>query len=590
MRNSEIGDAIIRIRGVRSLPPRVSIKLDPPSNGRKIVRRATDWPRGRFTPKSVRLVGDAAELVLDTAGKEFQALKPGTPVVITIPEIGVSHELRWPRLATPNPNADGGPPLNGHTEKDMGSRTLASARTAAAAAPQNTGSPRAVLSEGLERSRAVSRAEKVDAVSSNPKKTGSDELGGGSETDAKPAAGDEELIAKLAAQMDPKSERDETADPANATAKPLARSRKQLSDANSEAAQKDATEKADAQPSTDNAKAEAEPAKIIPLAQPLTQLASSADQDRPAHAGQTEKIAPDKQPDTKRGTPSPALARLPADKIRPPKQPATETSAEPHGKSGEKASDLGLPNTKPQTEKTHPVTLKHTPDQPVAERKPTQPVPVALRPEPAPLPANVKPRTAIGATMWLLSGAILATLAIGSALFVGARNPALVPAWAKPYMMAPSSEPSRFANLLSVPDTSPMGRDATTVDAGTALTLADRYLSGDGVTANRDEAKYWLRRVLSLEIGSPQFTWATTQLGTLYATPQNGAAPDFETARLLWEIAAARGDAVAMCFLGRIFERGLGTVTDQDRAASLYREAAARGGCQSPNTMTKSGS
>ena len=109
---------------------------------------------------------------------------------------------------------------------------------------------------------------------------------------------------------------------------------------------------------------------------------------------------------------------------------------------------------------------------------------------------------------------------------------------------------------------------------------ADQSLSGNNNAGpDRREAKFWLRKALSAGLADERLLWAMTQLGTLYASPAGGVA-DFDSARILWELAAANGDPVALCFLASLQEGGFGTPKNPAEALSLYRQAKARGGCR----------
>jgi hypothetical protein len=138
---------------------------------------------------------------------------------------------------------------------------------------------------------------------------------------------------------------------------------------------------------------------------------------------------------------------------------------------------------------------------------------------------------------------------------------------------------SRLAAILDVPARSPLGSTADGVDLAEALRRADASLSGGGATASRREARFWLRKALALGLGDERILWAMTQLGTLYAKPDDEA-PDYEAARTLWELAAAKGDPVASCFLASLHEHGLGFPRDPARALELYERARDRGGCR----------
>ncbi|MEZ5855557.1 MAG: tetratricopeptide repeat protein [Hyphomicrobiaceae bacterium] len=137
----------------------------------------------------------------------------------------------------------------------------------------------------------------------------------------------------------------------------------------------------------------------------------------------------------------------------------------------------------------------------------------------------------------------------------------------------------QLGHILDLPDTSPLGRPAQGVNLDEALRLADKGLYGPAQERNRAEAKYWLRKALSEGLGDRRLLWALTQLGTLYAKPEQGE-PDYAAARELWRIAAAKGDGVAMCFLASLAEHGLGMAADRQQALGLYRAAKAMGGCR----------
>jgi TPR repeat protein len=134
-----------------------------------------------------------------------------------------------------------------------------------------------------------------------------------------------------------------------------------------------------------------------------------------------------------------------------------------------------------------------------------------------------------------------------------------------------------FADMFAIATVSPKGRARKGVDLETGLGLADQYLSANGA-AERVEGEYWLKHSLSLALGDERIRWALTQLGSGYAAGTSGA-PDYAKARLLWEIAGQLGDPIALCFLGTIYERGLGVATDKGQALTWYARAKQAGGC-----------
>jgi TPR repeat protein len=132
--------------------------------------------------------------------------------------------------------------------------------------------------------------------------------------------------------------------------------------------------------------------------------------------------------------------------------------------------------------------------------------------------------------------------------------------------------------LLAASDRSPRGRSTADVGFAAALTLADRHLHGDDQPRDQPEASFWLRHALSLQLDTETTRWALTQLGTLHAAPEVGQ-PDYAKARLLWELAGALGDPVALCFNAALHEYGLGLPKQRDRAHGLYARAREAGGC-----------
>ena len=124
---------------------------------------------------------------------------------------------------------------------------------------------------------------------------------------------------------------------------------------------------------------------------------------------------------------------------------------------------------------------------------------------------------------------------------------------------------------------SPKGRSRRGVDLDAGLTLADQYLSGGG-EGDRTEGEYWLKHALSSALGDERLRWALTQLGSGYAAGTDGT-PDYGKARLLWEMAGQLGDPIALCFLGTLYERGLGVNTDRGQALTWYARAKQAGGC-----------
>ncbi|MFM2422565.1 MAG: hypothetical protein RL291_1095, partial [Pseudomonadota bacterium] len=141
--------------------------------------------------------------------------------------------------------------------------------------------------------------------------------------------------------------------------------------------------------------------------------------------------------------------------------------------------------------------------------------------------------------------------------------------------------PQAMGDVVRVGASSPRGRPADSVTLEQALSLADRNLHGVDQAVDREEARFWLRKALSLSLNTEQMTWAVTQLGALYAAPVTaGETPDYDKARTLWEISGAHGDPVAHCFIASLYEHGLGVAADKRSALRHFTEARRLGGCR----------
>lgn len=252
------------------------------------------------------------------------------------------------------------------------------------------------------------------------------------------------------------------------------------------------------------------------------------------------------------------------------------------------AGDRAIPGTVPATPKTLDVVAQEPPrlsELEIASTAPLTATALATSNPPtsrALVPAVLKPaaaprhRFAMGLPFGL--GFVVAALLTGLvALRQGGSGAA------PPVAGDGLSQAASLSDVFAVAIVSPRGRDAKGVDSAAALKLADETLHGANGAADPQEAAFWLRKSLSLSIGSPQHAWALTQLGTLYAQPTTGA-PDYAKARLLWEIAGDNGDAEALCFLGSLHEHGLGIAASKSKALAAYERSKAAGGCRDIDT------
>jgi TPR repeat protein len=126
---------------------------------------------------------------------------------------------------------------------------------------------------------------------------------------------------------------------------------------------------------------------------------------------------------------------------------------------------------------------------------------------------------------------------------------------------------------------SPAGVEATSFGRDASLQRANAFLHGLGQAVDRQEAAFWLRRAVAQSFSDPRNSWALTQLGSIYASPGATQQPDYAAAALLWELAGANGDPVALCFLGQMYRQGLGVRADKAAALQHYERAKSLGGC-----------
>ena len=242
-----------------------------------------------------------------------------------------------------------------------------------------------------------------------------------------------------------------------------------------------------------------------------------------------------------------------------------------------------------------------TPQKPVPSKPLTVAAPVALEvvpPPPMPTVRQVTPsagamgdasaRSRASRSPWpvvaafvlgcMLAGAAAVVAPISASRLASLTAPS-IPKAAEASVSAPVVGRG-LADILAVPESSPSGEPAGQVGLEEALRRADQSLTGTNLgDPDRREAKFWLRKALSASLGDERLLWAITQLGTLYASPE-GEAADFASARALWELAAAKDDPVALCFLASLFEAGLGVAKNAPEALSLYQRAKAHGGCR----------
>lgn len=144
---------------------------------------------------------------------------------------------------------------------------------------------------------------------------------------------------------------------------------------------------------------------------------------------------------------------------------------------------------------------------------------------------------------------------------------------------SPEDQPLPLRNVYEViaaGPLSPRGVAAAGVTPAKSLQLAHGLLHGPEAERDAEEAAYWLKHYLAGAQGGDSVRIALTQLGSAYAQPVRGER-DFASARIVWELSAALGDTVAMCFLGAMHEHGLGGPRTGSAAVTWYERASALG-------------
>jgi hypothetical protein len=134
--------------------------------------------------------------------------------------------------------------------------------------------------------------------------------------------------------------------------------------------------------------------------------------------------------------------------------------------------------------------------------------------------------------------------------------------------VATTPSPISLYDLLAVAPTSPLGTRAQNLSADLLNNQLRDQLGGRTLPKNRAEAAYWLKQVVAKGLTQSQVD-ALTTLGKLHIDDGRNATST-ESARLLWEIAAARDGCKALINLGYLAE------TDTSKSTGERREDALR--------------
>ncbi len=530
--DSDDGDVLIRLLDVFELPEAPEFRIDPLDDDARGDDRS-GWPTGKLTATKMRVGEKGVEMSVSADVMDWPALLPGTPVAVSVPSASIREELRWPSLAALH-SARRGIVVVSAEKRRAEIAARAKARRAElesmTAVRQSADAAASELPE-VESTTAVAVGEGLSRL--DVKRKGTMKLVASSDTAKSPTQFEQQaLLTPPTPETAPESKQksEEISPP---TVVP---------------------------PAVVPSGVVVEPDKVA--APPPASVRSSP----PAPMGRI--AAPASPTATDPPIPSYYAPNTTEANVAPAARVAARSpSATPPPLPVRSSPQIAASKAVAPAEQTHSLPA-HTPK-------------FLTRPgEQAPRPYTFQRAFGMG----FLVAAVLAlasTFALrGGGDFASLMSPqATEPPTTR--VAERNDQPSMLTSLsaiVAVPEISTRGEQAATIDLAGALSKADQSLSGTS-NADKDEAKYWLRRSLALGLGEQRLVWALTQLGTLYAAPAVGA-PDYASARTLWELAAAQGDPIALCFLASLHEHGLGGPKDEVRALVLYRNAKTHGGCR----------
>ncbi len=627
------GHAIIKLRGISILPPGATLRIDPIDES---LADDVGWPRGNITPLATRQTPDGLELSVGPDVVDAPLLEPGVPVTITVSDADVSAELVWPNLPVSTTATVSAPVVMTASqmaaEYAAAERSKAEAKRAASEAAAQRERERSAAAEVAKRDAAVAAA--IAAAVAGPT----------TQVSATPVSTTQALATQalatpalatpaLATPADGTTKSNGAVIEAATISAPSVTLFETLGEldyvlANHVMAKVEVATPADAvmRPETSRGK----PPGALATPRPSGNGATSPDHDEPLatlkrptgpnRAGPSPEatarntvvaptakssvaVAPSPQTIVNGKAASDTLSRL---EPKPSQGAGRQNLASLDVAARDAARGVVVPAHVAAQVAAHapPTPVSHVGPQStrsVGRLAPTEPVmsaasisPLVEPPADTTLPSIVvKQASAVAArnaTAAALSGEPLRSVpATGLLAFFGgaalAAASLLLAVFAAPMLgIGPQPPPPAprpvIADAFMAGPQSPRGEIATNIDLPTALRLADHNLHGVDRPIDRGEAEFWLKKAMALTASHTQLRWALTQLGALAAQPVSGE-PDYEKARLLWEISAGNGDPVALCFLGTLAENGLGAPANRIQALQYYKRSKELGGCPS---------
>lgn len=520
------GHAIIRLKGVWLLPHGTTFRVEP-TDGNTSFNNLKGWPRGDQRPRATRVTSYGVDLLVGPDIVEAPELLPGTPVRLRIPSVNYDQQIEWPLV--PMARRANAVPAKPTTRKSFSRPAPARAATRTAA---TNARKRIIAGTQKQPQRGQPQAETIASPSTSiTKSTPSDQPA----PNVIPAA-----VSPPTPSLQPVNRAEvQKIKAADGTAEPNLGAK----------AENVSPDERDAGP-------------IYPLGLPpvLSSLSPAVDR-RPDNL--TDELSSDMRgPGGPGGETTPFEYRPPAlpgptDQISPAHDVTAKNAPAPAVTASEHhAAHLHL----------HNPTVTHA-DASTQTRAGHQMIEARM----------VDIRSYWGVTIFTVLMAFFTALFL---LMSPAQDNATSPVpETQPALLRVGPDISALASPFTATSVSPLGIDASGLNRADALRAANRNLYGtDGYPKNPTEAEFWLRAALSKSLDGPGVTWALTQLGTLYANAGAHAQPDYQKARLLWEIASAQRSSVANCFLGQLFEFGLGVTPNRQKAVAHYERAKALGG------------
>lgn len=567
-------EAVIRVVDVFDLPEEPEFRIDP-LDATGDVQDATDWPAGPHEAKRMRVGEKGIELVVAAEVVSPKAFQPGASVAISIPSASIREVMDWPGGAPALPAARGGIVVNA----DRRRAEIAARARARRAELENLAAMR--MADQATEEEETYEAEEDDEVGFDvaAQETIPEPL----PIDIAPPAAAAAVVSAgaAAAAAEAVSAAALSAEEVSALPEPPLSMRS--GDGLARLDERRRGRVALVASRGDLPSAVQVSAASLPIVTPLTPVMPPPDEGaaardrswsmpevtpmRPVPERQQQRAVPASMSPPRRGSEPPLPNFYPGASV-----PANRQQG-------------AIPATPASTSVTPPPLPLKTPDT-RAGRTMTGPTP-----PPPSLPAHT-PRflTRVGEETskpyavqraFGLGFLVAALLAFASTFVFRSEVTSLVTPAARPpvtaEVVADPPTVTTLSAILAVPEVSPRGTEAANVGIVDALKRADQQLAGSG--GDREEARFWLRRALAQGLGEQRLVWAITQLGTIYASP-NAGSPDYASARALWQLAAAQGDPVALCFLASLYENGLGIPKDDVRALVLYRNAKTNGGCR----------